>query len=150
MRKRRHPLARAVALNVTAPLLLSAAFTAATVGMRGRSIVHISSGAARRPIAGWSVYCACKAALDQHARVVAADAVPGLRICSLAPGVVDTDMQTEIRSSDPTHFPLHSQFATLHADGALVKATTAAARLLDYVLGADFGTHPVADLRDIV
>jgi benzil reductase ((S)-benzoin forming) len=142
-------LSRAVALNVTAPLMLSGAFAAATEGTTDRRIVHISSGAARRPIAGWSVYCASKAALDHHARTVSADAVPGLRICCLAPGVLDTDMQAEVRASDPTHFPLHAQFIDLHAEGALVDAAIVAVRLLDYVLGADFGAHAVADLRDI-
>ena len=140
-------LVRAVALNVTAPLLLAAAFAASSTAER--RIVHISSGAAHQPIAGWSFYCASKAALDQHARAVAADATPGLRICSLAPGVIDTDMQAEVRASDPARFPQHARFVAMHAEGALVAPAAVAERLLDYLLGDAFGAQPVADLRDL-
>jgi NAD(P)-dependent dehydrogenase (short-subunit alcohol dehydrogenase family) len=140
-------LAQAIALNVTAPLLLAAAFAASSTAER--RIVHISSGAARQPIAGWSFYCASKAALDQHARAVAADATPGVRICSLAPGVIDTDMQAEVRASDPARFPQHARFVAMHAEGTLVAPAAAAQRLLDYLLGDAFGAQPVADLRDL-
>ncbi|EQD58009.1 short-chain dehydrogenase/reductase SDR, partial [mine drainage metagenome] len=122
-------LMQAVALNVTAPLLLAAAFAASSTAER--RIVHISSGAAHQPIAGWSFYCASKAALDQHARTVAADATPGLRICSLAPGVIDTDMQAEVRASDPARFPQHARFVAMHETGALLAPAAVAQRLLD-------------------
>ncbi len=140
-------LARAVALNVSAPLMLAAAFAASNTAER--RIVHISSGAARQPIAGWSFYCASKAALDHHARAVAADAVPGLHICSLAPGVIDTDMQAEVRASDPARFPQHARFVAMHAEGALLAPAVVAERLLGYLLGDAFGAQPVADLRDL-
>ena len=140
-------LARAVALNVTAPLLLAAAFAASSTAER--RIVHISSGAAHQPIAGWSCYCASKAALDQHARTVAADAAPGLRICSLAPGVIDTDMQAEVRASDPARFPQHARFVAMHETGALLAPAAVAQRLLDYLLSDVFGAQPVADLREL-
>ncbi|MCK9367659.1 MAG: SDR family oxidoreductase [Metallibacterium scheffleri] len=140
-------LARAVALNVSAPLMLAAAFAASNTAER--RIVHISSGAARQPIAGWSFYCASKAALDQHARTVAADATPGVRICSLAPGVIDTDMQAAVRASDPARFPQHARFVAMHAEGALLAPAAVAERLLDYLLGDAFGAQAVADLRDL-
>ena len=140
-------LARAVALNVSAPLMLAAAFAASNTAER--RIVHISSGAARQPIAGWSFYCASQAALDQHARTVAADATPGVRICSLAPGVIDTDMQAAVRASDPARFPQHARFVAMHAEGALLAPAAVAERLLDYLLGDAFGAQAVADLRDL-
>ncbi|MHB1284653.1 MAG: SDR family oxidoreductase, partial [Metallibacterium scheffleri] len=142
-------LARAVALNVSAPLMLAAAFAEAARATPDRRIVHISSGAARQPIAGWSFYCASKAALDHHARTVAADAVPGLHICSLAPGVIDTDMQAEVRASDPARFPQRARFVAMHAEGALLAPAVVAERLLGYLLGDAFGAQPVADLRDL-
>ena len=72
-------ITRAVAVNVTAPLLLTNAFVAATRRCADRRVVHISSGAARSPYAGWSVYCATKAALDHQARAMAAEHLPGPR-----------------------------------------------------------------------
>ena len=140
---------RAVALNVAAPLALADAWVAATAGVPDRRIVHISSGAARNAYAGWSVYCATKAALDMHARAVQLDAVAGLRIESLAPGVVDTDMQAHIRASDASQFPLVGRFQGLHRDGALQSPSDVARRLLHHVLGGAFGAEAVRDLRDL-
>lgn len=141
-------IVRAVNLNVTAPLLLTSALAAARAGRELR-VLHVSSGAARNAYAGWSVYCATKAALDQHARAVALDGGAGVRICSLAPGVIDTDMQAEIRAGSAELFPLLERFKGLKADGNLVPPAVAAASLVDYLLSDAFGSQPVADLRDL-
>ena len=118
--------------------------------LRDRRVLHISSGAARKPYAGWSVYCATKAALDHHARAVQEDATPGLRICALAPGVVDTPMQGEIRASSLERFPLRDRFAELQASGGLIAPAECAMHLVDFLLDEDFGREPVADLRELM
>lgn len=144
-------VARAVAVNVAAPLMLAAALAqAGGEAVRERRVLHISSGAARKPYAGWGVYCATKAALDHHARAVQADATPGLRICALAPGVIDTAMQGEIRASTLERFPLRDRFAEMQASGGLVAPEACAMHLVDYLLDEDFGREPVADLRDLM
>lgn len=140
-------IARAVSLNVTAPLMLSAAIAGS--GAAEKRILHVSSGAARNAYPGWSVYCATKAALDHHARSVVLDAVPQLRICSLAPGVIDTDMQAEIRNATLDQFPLRERFETMKREGNLADPSTCAARLVNYLLSPAFGQAPVADLRDL-
>lgn len=140
---------RAVELNVAAPLMLAAAVAAQHRAEGDTRIVHVSSGAARTAYAGWSVYGATKAALDHHARCVAADAVPGLRICSLAPGVIDTQMQAEVRATPAERFPQRERFQTLHESGSLTSPEACAARLLGYALGEGFGELPVADLREV-
>lgn len=142
-------IAAAIQLNLSAPLLLANAFVAATAGCSGRRIVHISSGAARSPYAGWSVYGATKAGLDQHARAVSLDGIPGLRIASLAPGVVDTPMQGEVRASDPAHFPQLARFAALKRDGQLSAPTDVAHRLVEHLLGEHFGEWVDGDLRNL-
>lgn len=142
-------VAHAVALNVTAPLLLTDAFVAATAGCGDRRVVHVSSGAARKAYPGWSVYGAGKAALDHHARGMQEDALAGLRVCSLAPGVIDTDMQTELRAVPLERFPVRERFDALKRDGGLVAPAAAAARLVEHVLGDVFGRQPVADLREL-
>ena len=143
-------VARAVALNVAAPLMLSDALLAATAGTSvERRIVHVSSGAARNPYAGWSVYCATKAALDMHARATQQDAVVGLRIESLAPGVVDTDMQAQIRRTGVDRFPQVARFHAMHADGLLTPSNAVAERLVAHLGSAEFGQQPVRDLRDL-
>jgi NAD(P)-dependent dehydrogenase (short-subunit alcohol dehydrogenase family) len=142
-------IAHAVALNVSAPLVLADALVAVTAGCGDRRIVHISSGAARNPYAGWSVYCATKAALDMHARAVQLDAVAGLRVASLAPGVIDTDMQAQIRASAEGDFPLRERFEALKRDGQLASADDVARRLVAHVLSDAFGADPTPDLRNL-
>lgn len=140
-------LARAVALNVTAPLLLANALVAATSGQTQRRVVHVSSGAARKPYAGWSVYCATKAALDMHARASLLDQIPGLLIESVAPGVVDTDMQADIRAASEDDFPLRERFEAMKREGQLEHPSQVARKLVDHALSADFGLEPATDLR---
>lgn len=139
----------AQAIEVTAPLLLADAFLAATTPAPDRRLLHVSSGAARQPYPGWSPYCAGKAALDQHARVLAAEHHPGLRVASVAPGVVDTDMQSEIRAMPGDAFPLRDRFVQLKTAGQLTAPAAAAEKLLDHLLGSRFGEPVVADLRDL-
>lgn len=140
-------IARAVALNVTAPLMLSAAVAQVTPNAGDRRILHVSSGAARSAYPGWSVYCATKAALDHHARAVVMDNRPALRICSLAPGVVDTDMQAELRATPLERFPIRERFESLKQEGQLTSPEACAQQLVDFLLSDGFGKNPVADLR---
>lgn len=142
-------IAAAVALNVGAPLMLTSAVLAASPAAAEHRVLHVSSGAARKPYVGWSVYCATKAALDHHARAVALEGRAGLRVCSMAPGVLDTQMQAEVRASTLEQFPLRERFAELHRSGGLTDPAQAAKRLVDHLLGDDFGTHATADLREL-
>jgi benzil reductase ((S)-benzoin forming) len=143
------PLAvlQAVTLNVAAPLALASAFVQAAPDAE-RRILHVSSGAARSAYPGWSVYCATKAALDQHARAVALDADPRVLACSLAPGVIDTGMQARIRATPDASFPLRQRFVDMKDSGALTAPADCAAALVDYLLGQRFGAEPVDDLRN--
>jgi 3-oxoacyl-[acyl-carrier protein] reductase len=63
-------------------------------------IINLSSGAAHRPLEGWSAYCAGKAGVAMLTRSVALEAGDrGVRVYSFQPGVVDTEMQGTIRAS---------------------------------------------------
>ncbi len=76
---------------------------AAMPGMIARgegTILTVSSGAAHNPYEGWSAYCSSKAGawmLSQSAHLEAAS--KGLRILSLSPGTVATDMQRVIKAT---------------------------------------------------
>ncbi|HEY0920925.1 SDR family NAD(P)-dependent oxidoreductase [Devosia sp.] len=64
------------------------------------TIVNLSSGAAFRPLQGWSAYCAAKAGLAMLTRSIDHEyASRGIRAIGLSPGVVDTGMQATIRAS---------------------------------------------------
>lgn len=142
-------VAEAVSLNVAAPLMLSAALAAIEVPGQQRRILHVSSGAAHTPYPGWSVYCATKAALDQHARAASLDRLPDLRICSVAPGVIDTSMQAALRAADPARFALRERFERMQREGRLASPQDCARRLVDYLQGDAFGSQPTVDLREL-
>lgn len=66
----------------------------------GGTILTVGSGAAHNPLEGWSHYCASKAGalmLTHCAHLEGADR--GLRVMSLSPGTVATQMQHEIKAS---------------------------------------------------
>lgn len=141
-------IARTVSLNVTGPLVLAHAFLRASGGLADRRIVHVSSGAGRNPIAGWSVYCATKAALDHHARTIAADLPAGARIESIAPGVLDTDMQAVIRSSPKDGFPELDRFVSLKETNALASPAARGEAIVAHMLGDAFGREILTDARN--
>ena len=72
----------------------------------------------------------------------------GARVCSLAPGVIDTDMQLQLRSAHPDAFPDVQNFAQLQRGGMLSSAHDAATRVLAWLERPDFGAQAVADVRD--
>ncbi|HEY0825002.1 MAG TPA: SDR family NAD(P)-dependent oxidoreductase [Ramlibacter sp.] len=145
-------LAEAMRVDLEAPMLLTGAFLRATAGWRvPRRILNISSGLGRRAMAAQAAYCAAKAGMDHFSRCVALEqaALPnGARICSLAPGVIDTDMQVQLRTADAARFPDRGTFEGLKDKGMLTSPQEAAARVLAYLERADFGANPVGDVRD--
>jgi len=142
-------VAAALNLNVGAAIVMTAAFLRATPSAGAdRRVLNISSGAGRTPYAGWHVYCATKAALDMATRTLALEhGAAGLRAVSIAPGVIDTDMQASIRCADPAAMPMRARFVDLYAQGALPSAEQVAARLAAYLEHADFGAREIDDLR---
>jgi len=143
---------RALRVGVEAALLLTLAFLKATAGWPAdRRVLNISSGLGRRAMAGSAAYCAAKAGMDHFSRAVALEqaALPhGARIVSLAPGVIDTEMQQQLRGADAARFPERERFAQLKAQGLLDTPAQAAAKVIAYLGRTDFGAQPVADVRD--
>jgi benzil reductase ((S)-benzoin forming) len=72
-----------------------------------------------------------------------------LRICSIAPGVIDTDMQATIRRTPAEDFPLLDRFLALKHQGELASPADAAERMVHHLLSEDFGKEAVADLRSL-
>ena len=144
-------LALALRVDLEAPMLLSAAFLRATAHWAlPRRVLNISSGLGRRAMASQATYCAAKAGMDHFTRCLAMEqqALPnGARVCSLAPGVIDTDMQATLRTADPARFADAGSFAALKSRGMLASSESAARAVLAYLGRPDFGAQPVADVR---
>jgi NAD(P)-dependent dehydrogenase (short-subunit alcohol dehydrogenase family) len=142
----------AIRVDLEAPLLLSSAFLRATRSWKAqRKLLNISSGLGRRAMASQALYCGAKAGMDHFTRCVALEEARqpnGAKVCSLAPGVIDTDMQVQLRSGDPGEFPDIGYFTGIKEQGALTSPEDAARRVIAYLARADFGSNPTGDVRD--
>ncbi len=144
-------LAQALRVGLEAPMQLCAAFLGATEswGMP-RKVLNISSGLGRYAMASQAGYCAAKAGMDHFTRCMALDESlkpHGAKVCSLAPGVIDTDMQVQLRGAAGESFPDQSKFLQLKAQGQLSSPAQAAELVLRFLARPDFGREPVADVR---
>ncbi len=116
-------------------------------------LVQISSGAGKTPFPGWSSYCAAKAAVDMWCRVAGAEQHERgdrVRILSVGPGVVDTEMQAEIRASADDAFPQVERFRSLHAAGNLADAATVGAGIWAVASTGDWANGTVSDLHQLL
>ncbi len=147
-------ISAAMRVGVEAPMLLTGAFLQATAGWKmPKKVLNISSGLGRRAMASQASYCAAKAAMDHFTRCLALEEAlkpHGAKVCSLAPGVIDTDMQVQLRGAPDNSFPDKANFVGMKQSGALTSPHEAAARLIAYMARADFGSNPVGDVRDPV
>jgi NAD(P)-dependent dehydrogenase (short-subunit alcohol dehydrogenase family) len=140
-------LSAALRVGLEAPTLLCRAFLAGTAGVPQRRILNISSGLGRRAMAGSASYCAVKAGLDHISRALSLEE-PDVGVVSLAPGVIDTDMQVQLRDADPARFPEQARFQGLKDGGQLQTAADTAAAIVRFLARPDFGKTVVADIRE--
>ncbi len=94
-------------------------------------LLNVSSGAARRGFAGWSAYCASKAAVDRMTEAVQLEEEEVVRAHAVAPGVIDTDMQALIRQMPADRFPTVEQFRQLKAENSFSSTAFVAKKLLE-------------------
>ena len=113
--------------------------------LRGREgggvLMNISSGAAWQGYAGWSAYCAGKAAVDRLTESVQLEELTsGLRAYAIAPGVVDTHMQEVIRACSPEQFPMVDKFLEMKERDTFNSPEFVARHLLGYAFDPDTRT----------
>jgi len=132
--------ARVMQVNVTAVQDLTLGLLPLLAGPEQTRLTLISSGAARRAIHGWSAYCTSKAALEMWGRCAAEELRSrAISVLAIGPGVVDTDMQAQIRASGPRGFPQHKSFVERYESGALASAESVAERIAPVALA-----HPMS------
>jgi 3-oxoacyl-[acyl-carrier protein] reductase len=131
--------ARNIEINLTGAYNAIRAVMAPMVKAGGGTIVNVSSGAAIRPLEGWSAYCTGKAGLHMLTRAVHLEmAEKGIRVFGFQPGTTDTDMQVLIRASrmNPiSQIPRENLTPVAHPAIAIVYLCTKAA---DDLRGQDF------------
>ena len=116
-----------------------------------KRILNISSGAATNPYYGWSSYCTGKAGLDMFSRCVATeqqDEKYPVESMGVAPGIIDTGMQTTIRGTSEEQFIHRKKFVELKETGQLIPPTLAGKRLASLLLSSDFKNGGIIDIRE--
>lgn len=144
---------RAVYLNFTSVLISTSVFIRELSDFQGRKrILNVSSGAAKKVYPGWTVYGATKSAIDHLTRNVAGEQKEKefpVEIVSLAPGVVDTPMQEQIRQTDENDFVQKKRFVSLKENNELRSAEQAAKSITTVLLSHEYESGSVLDVRDI-
>lgn len=123
-------------LNTIAPTLLMNAFIKKYGDQKDkqRLIINISSGAAKKAVDGWACYSSSKAAINMLSEAAALEAEldeTGIRVFSVAPGVVDTAMQSDIRAADKKAFSLLDKFVGLKENQQLSTPEYSASKLIE-------------------
>lgn len=103
-------IARAVTVNLSSPMALSAAFLRR---FPNGEIAHVTSSAAKKPPPHWGLYAATKAGMDIYLHALENE---GVKCFWLDPGIVDTDMQSQVRDSE---FPGVEEFRAMKETDSL-------------------------------
>ena len=134
-------------LNTIAPHVLINKFIKQYKSLAAPKVIgNITSGAANTPYDGWSIYGSDKAALDMITRIANSEAElqnQNIKIFGIAPGVMATDMQKQIRNADPDNFSRKKKFDDLHAENKLISPESAASRIIEYVKNYDTVTDTI-------
>lgn len=140
-------------INTIAPAILMNAFVRNYHHQADaeRIVVNISSGAAKKSVDGWSGYSASKAALDMLSKTAQLEAEldnNGIRFFAVAPGVVDTDMQTDIRSASEDSFSSLTKFKSLKENNQLSNPQHAAEKVLFLIKNPNQFSEVLQDVRE--
>ncbi|MEP1955173.1 MAG: SDR family NAD(P)-dependent oxidoreductase, partial [Algoriphagus sp.] len=139
-----------VNINLLAPMLMTNAFVAAYKDSTAKKIIcNISSGAATKPMEGWSKYCSTKAAIAMFTKVAAKEnSTSQFRFFSVAPGIVDTQMQHEIRLADGLDFPEIERFKSYKENGDLSTPESVASKISYLLANESEFEEVIQDVRN--
>ncbi|MEB2786442.1 SDR family NAD(P)-dependent oxidoreductase [Algoriphagus persicinus] len=139
-----------VNINLLSPMYMTNAFVSAYKNSKARKIIcNISSGAASKPVEGWAEYCSTKAAIAMFTMVAAKENTDSLfRFFSVAPGIIDTQMQEEIRQADGLDFPQIERFKSYKDSGDLSTPEAVAAKICYLLENENEFQEVIQDVRD--
>ncbi|WP_462250691.1 SDR family NAD(P)-dependent oxidoreductase [Ekhidna sp.] len=125
-------LLQSIKVNIQAPMIIIN-YLIASFSQKELDIVNISSGAANRPIDGWSIYCSAKAYMKMFIESLEQQEQnnPSINAINIDPGVVDTDMQKSLRESNSGAFTRHQDFVNLKNEGLLQTPQAVAAQIIE-------------------
>lgn len=140
-----------IQLNTTTPLVLANEFIRFTKNLTcKKQIINISSGAAVNPYQGWSIYCASKAAIEMMTKTIATEqneVSNGVKCIAIKPGVVDTNMQIQIRKTPQSDFKDVKRFVELKENNKLYSPEFVANRIYQIDIQNQLENGAIIDIR---
>lgn len=139
-------------INLVSPTILTNLFIYSFNKNIPKQVINISSGAGRSAIDGWSVYCASKAGLDMFSLVLKEEIQYknlNINIISLAPGIIDTNMQSEIRQAKKADFTNIDQFIAYKNNGNLSLPEETAKQVMRFVSDEKLMENTICSVRDL-
>ena len=146
-KKTNEEILREYNLNIISPTLLSRKFIN-NYSDNKKLLINIGSGAANKAIASWSTYCATKSGLDMLTEVIQKEKHESLKVFSIHPGVVNTNMQEEIRKSDADFFPIKQQFIDYYSKNELFSVDFVALKIFQIIAKNEDFKEIILNLRD--
>lgn len=140
-------------INLIAPAIFTNNFVAAYKNiLNDKLIVNISSGAGKSAIDGWSTYCSAKAGIDMFSKVLTEEINidnAKFKVLSLAPGIIDTGMQTQIRNAKQTSFSNINRFVEYKKNGDLASAEETASKVIRFLAEQNLQQETICSVRDL-
>ena len=138
-----------VNVNLIAPMILASNFIRYSHELdTDKRIMNISSASARYLMPAQSCYSTSKAGLDSFSKSVSIEQSNQLyptKVVSVYPGMIDTQLQAEIRSVSKECFPYVDQFIQLAQEGKLQTPEYTAEKLIDMLFEKNYGNTVVVD-----
>ncbi len=145
-------IAATFTVNTIAPAILMNNFMRQYQSFEGKkTILNISSGAGKTAIDGWSAYCASKAAIDMFSLVAAKEIeldTADIQVFALSPGIIDTDMQHQIRNADNQGFSEVERFKAYKENNELATPEETAKKIAWFLQHQEQFNEVLVSVRD--
>lgn len=141
-------------INLVAPMLLTAGFIRETKGIDcERRVINVSSGAGKNPVFGWNCYGAAKAGMNMMSQITSMEQLETsannpVKVVSFAPGIIDTDMQSQIRASNRKDFSQVERFVEYKEEGKLLSPEVVADVVVQLLTAASFPNGKLVSVSD--
>lgn len=146
-------VAKNINVNLTAPILTTGLFIKHTADLDvEKRVINISSGAANKAYHGWGPYCASKAGLNIFSKCANLEQKTRkypVKLFSIAPGVIDTEMQAGIRNTKKDDFVDLERFIAYKEDGKLMPPDFVAKKIIKLLTINKFESGEFIEIEEI-
>ncbi|QUL52143.1 (S)-benzoin forming benzil reductase [Paenibacillus tritici] len=136
-------------LNLLAPMVITSNYLKLTKHMNvDKRILNISSASAKYILPSQSCYSTSKTGLDSFTKSIDIEqklATYPAKVAAVYPGMIDTALQSDIRSVSKELFPYVDEFIQLSEEGKLQTPEYTASKLIEILVSDDFGENVIIE-----